>query len=797
MGVNGFRSIVAMAAAITLMPAANAQSLRFFGSGANDPDTDRAKIRIDDPANNAPGPPADVGATDFTIEMWLRARAADNTSSNPVCNAADYDAWTTGNIFFDRDRHTNSPGFGVALKNGRVTFAVNGRVNNQSTPFTICSSQSILDDQWHHVALTRALNGQMRIFIDGQPDGQGTGPGGDLSYPDDGTPGNHCNGPCLDSDPFIVLGAEKHDAGTAFKAYSGFMDELRLSTTIRYSGDFTPPSTPFVVDAQTAALYHFDEGAGTVLGDSRGLSNGEVQFNQAQTRPQWSTETPFTPSAGTIQFQSTPAPVGEGAGNVTLTATRTGGSLGPATVQYLTSDGTAMAGSDYTTSTATLNWSNGELGVRSFTVPILNDSTFEPTETFSVTLSNVTGATAGSPLSTTVTINDNDTGPQAGVLQFSQTNYSVGEGTANATITVTRTSGSDGPVAVSYATTVGTATAGTDFTAVSGTLNWQSGITTSETFQVPIINDTQFEPAETVSLVLSNPTNGAVIGTTGSAVLTITDNDPPPAAGALQFSAAQYPTGETGSLTITVNRVSGTSGAVSVSYQSANGSATAGSDFTAASGTLSWAAGDAAAKTFTVAITDDAIVEGAENFTLRLSAPTGGAALGTPFNASVNITDNDATAPGALQFSVAAANAQETGNVVVSIARSNGSDGAVGITVSTADGTALAGSDYTAVSQTLTWANGDAGAKTVTIPIASDTQDEVNETFTVGLSAPTGGAILGSPSTHTITIQDDDGAPPEAESSGGGSLGYSGLLLGALLAWRRRTALRSACASSR
>jgi hypothetical protein len=784
--------------ALGLAQPSAAQSIRFFGSGANVPDTDRAKIQIDDPMNSNPGPPADIGATDFTIEMWLRARAADNTSTNPVCNAADYDSWTTGNIFFDRDRHTQSPGFGIALKNGRVTFAVNGRVNNQSTPFTICSSQSILDDQWHHVALTRTLGGQMRIFIDGQLDGSGTGPGGDLSYPDNGTPGNFCNGPCTDSDPYIVLAAEKHDAGVQFKAYNGYMDELRLSTTIRYTANFTRPAAAFVVDAQTAALYHFDEGIGNVLGDARGLSNGEVQFNQTQTRPQWSTETPFTPSAGTIQFQSTPAPVSEGAGSVTLNATRTGGSLGPASVQYLTSDGTATAGSDFTTSMATLNWSTGELGVRSFTVPILDDSTFEPTETFTVTLSNVTGAAAGSPLGATVTINDNDTGPQAGVLQFSQTNYSVGEGTANATITATRMSGSDGPVAVSYATTVGTATAGSDFTAVSGTLNWPSGDAAAKTFQVPILNDTQFEPAETVSLVLSNPTNGAAIGTIGSAVLTINDNDQPPAAGALQFSAAQSTIGEGGgSVTITVNRVSGTAGAVSVSYQSANGSATAGSDFTAASGTLSWAAGDAAAKTFTVAIADDAAIEGAETFTLTLSAPTGGAALGTPFSASVVINDNDASAPGALQFSVAAATVQETGNVVVSIARSNGSDGAVGVTVATSDGTALAGSDYTGISQTLTWANGDAAAKTVTIPIASDTQDEINETFIVGLSAPTGGALLGSPSTHTVTITDDDGAPPQAESSGGGSLGYSGLLLGALVAWRRRRTLRSPCASSR
>ncbi|MBI5699363.1 IPT/TIG domain-containing protein [Candidatus Saganbacteria bacterium] len=121
----------------------------------------------------------------------------------------------------------------------------------------------------------------------------------------------------------------------------------------------------------------------------------------------------------------------------------------------------------------------------------------------------------------------------------------------------------------------------------------------------------------------------------------------PPSAGTLQFSAATYSVVENvATATITVTRTGGSSGAVGVSYASSNGTATAGSDYTAASGTLSWASGDSASKTFTVAITPDTIDELNETVILTLSAPTGGATLGSPNPATLTITDDDPTPPG-------------------------------------------------------------------------------------------------------------------------------------------------------
>jgi uncharacterized protein YjdB len=124
----------------------------------------------------------------------------------------------------------------------------------------------------------------------------------------------------------------------------------------------------------------------------------------------------------------------------------------------------------------------------------------------------------------------------------------------------------------------------------------------------------------------------------GSTTLTVTA---PP--GTLQFSAASYSVNENqGVAIITVMRTGGSDGAVSVNFTTSNGSAIAGSDYTAASGTLTFAAGETL-KTFTVAIIDDSTVEGNETINLTLSQPTGGALLGTLNLATLTIVDDDVT----------------------------------------------------------------------------------------------------------------------------------------------------------
>jgi hypothetical protein len=122
---------------------------------------------------------------------------------------------------------------------------------------------------------------------------------------------------------------------------------------------------------------------------------------------------------------------------------------------------------------------------------------------------------------------------QPGTLQFSSATYSKTEGnsgTSTVTVTVTRMGGSGGAVGVSYATSNGTATAGSDYTAASGTLSWTDAETASKSFTVTVTGDTAVEPDETVTITVSSPTGGATLGSPSTATLTIVNDDTLPAA---------------------------------------------------------------------------------------------------------------------------------------------------------------------------------------------------------------------------------------------------------------------------
>lgn len=138
------------------------------------------------------------------------------------------------------------------------------------------------------------------------------------------------------------------------------------------------------------------------------------------------------------------------------------------------------------------------------------------------TYKNSLGTTAYSKI-TTFSL---QTIPPEGILQFQTTGFSVNENAdpATATITVTRIGGSAGEVQIDYATSNGSATADSDYTAASGTLTFADGVT-SQTFDIPILDDTQSEGHETVTLQLTNPTNGVILGTRATATLTILDNE--------------------------------------------------------------------------------------------------------------------------------------------------------------------------------------------------------------------------------------------------------------------------------
>jgi hypothetical protein len=262
-------------------------SVRFYGQG--DTLGDRVRFRLDDPATVAAGPPLDVGETDFTVELWLRGTLADNPNTI-ACGPGL--GWTNSNIVVDRDRHSQTPTFGVGIQSGAVVWA------NLTDNFglSLCGSTTVADGAWHHVAVDRRrADGRMRIWIDGALDIEADGPDGGLAYPDDGEPLAVCPaGLCDYSDPFLVVGAEKH--GYAGISFSGWVDEVRVSRRLRYDAAFAVPTAAFASDADTVGLVHFDDGQGTTATDSSGVAgavDGELVLGGDPEGPAWATETPF------------------------------------------------------------------------------------------------------------------------------------------------------------------------------------------------------------------------------------------------------------------------------------------------------------------------------------------------------------------------------------------------------------------------------------------------------------------------------------------------------------------------
>ena len=502
------------------------------------------------------------------------------------------------------------------------------------------------------------------------------------------------------------------------------------------------------------------------------VGGGFTQFNGVTANYLTRINGGLNVGSGTIGFSATNYTVSENAGSVTITVVRSAGTSNAVAVAYAMSNGTATNGMHYTASAGTLAFVEGET-LKTFNVTVLDDfpaATNAP-RTINLQLSPITtGPTNTAPAifsvtAATITITDSDS-----ALAFAFTDFSVGEATPLATITVLRSGSTNGTVMVDYVTSNGTATAGADYTAVSGTLTFGDGVV-SQTFNVPILDDILVEGNETVLLALTNPVGlgnvGALLGTPATATLTIVDDDFSP--GQIGFSSPTYSVIESGgSITIPVIRTNGTLNLVSVNYATANGSASAGADYVATAGSLVWGDGDGIPKTFRVTILDDTAVEGNETVILTLSGASGGATISVP-TAILTILDDDDS----VQFTATALSFFESAsNAVLNVQRIGAGNNTVTVTYATVPGgTAVAGTDYTATNGVLTFAPGVTN-QSIVVPITNNKITNAAKTFNVQLAAPNGGS-LGAGTLAQVTILDDDsvlqfaaGAVSVVESAG-------------------------------
>lgn len=478
--------------------------------------------------------------------------------------------------------------------------------------------------------------------------------------------------------------------------------------------------------------------------------------------------------------------VNEGAGTASVSVrltTPNGAALGcPVTVSYATTAGTATAGADFTQTTGSVTFSTGAASgsTQAISIPIVNDSTDEPDEGFSVGLSSATGAAIQSPTATTITVLDDDP-PQ---VWFAASSSSVGEGgSASVVVTLATAVPLPSAVSVSYATGNGSAAAGQDYTASSGAVSFGAGSTNgaTQTITVPIGSDSTFEGNETFAVSLSAP-SGALLVSPSTHTVTIADDDLP----TVSFSASSSSVGEAGSstsVTVTLGTGIALPSAVSVVYTTANGSAVSGSDYGGVSGTVTFGAGstNGATQSISVPIYADSLFEGSESFSVSLSSPSG-AWIVSPSGHTVTIVDDDLPT---IAFSAASSSAGEAaGSVSVTVTLGTGIalPSAVSASFATGNGSAASGADYSASSGTVSFGagSGNGATQSIVVSLIDDGLYEGNETFSLSLYSPSGATII-APSGHTVTILENEPVPNPIitlEAPPNGAVGASAVTIG-------------------
>lgn len=473
----------------------------------------------------------------------------------------------------------------------------------------------------------------------------------------------------------------------------------------------------------------------------------------------------ITPSGGGVSASSAPPPsitiTDNDTATVSISNTTNGAETGPVsgvmtvtmskvsavnTVIAYTVTGTATSGTDFTALSGTVTILAGAT-TATISIPVIDDAIVETAETVIVTLNSVTSGVStsiGAPASATNTIADND----AATVTIANTTNGSETGPTNGVLTVTQTAVSATNTVLAF-TRTGTATSGSDYTAFPLTVTIPAGSLTA-TISIPVINDVAVEGSETVIITLTSVTSGlATLGATLTATNTIADNDSP-----LVTIANTTNGNETGPAngTMTVS-LSAVSAANAVIAYSVSGTATSGSDFTALSGTVTIIAG-ATTALITIPILDDVIVEGAETVIITLTSVTSGAvSLGATLIATNTIADNDSATVSIANTTNGAEAGPANGTMTLTLTKVSATPTVVAYTVT---GTATSGTDYTALSGSVTIPAGSL-TTALTIPVLDDLLLDASETVIVTLTAVSSGLpTLGSPLVATNTITDND-----------------------------------------
>ena len=444
--------------------------------------------------------------------------------------------------------------------------------------------------------------------------------------------------------------------------------------------------------------------------------------------------------------------VTEDGGAQAITVTLSKEATSDVALQVSTTAGTATSGTDYTAlSNQAVTITAGQKSA-TFDVTPAADDVVEGDETFTVTVAASGTLPAGVTLgdaTATITITDGD----AATVDIADQTVTEDGGAQAITVTLSKEATSD--VALQVSTSAGTATSGTDYTALSNQAVTITAGQKSATFNVTPTADEVVEGNETFTVTLTAASTlpaGVTLGD-ATATITITDGD-----AATVDIADQTVTEDGGAQAITVTLSKAATSAVALQVTTTTGTATSGTDYTALSNQAVTITAGQKSATFNVTPTADDLVEGSENFTVTLTAAStlpAGVTLGDA-TATITITDGDAATVDIADQTVT----EDDGAQAITVTLSKAATTDVALQVSTSAGTATAGDDYTALTnQAVTITAGQKSA-TFNVTPAADDLVEGSETFTVTLTAAStlpAGVTLGD-ATATITITDNDTA---------------------------------------
>ena len=531
--------------------------------------------------------------------------------------------------------------------------------------------------------------------------------------------------------------------------YSSLPGTVNFAAGVSSATVTITPTEDNIFEGTETAILTLATGAGYILGTT---TSATVNITDNDPQP-------------TISINDVSVTEGNsGTTNATFTLTLSHPSSQPITVNYATADGTATtADLDYNAATVTVTFAPGETS-KTVNVAVVGDIKSENPETFTVNLSNATNATITKAQGVGTITNDD-----LPIITLAATDSDAGETATGVTpnvgtFTLTRTGDLTQAITVNY-TLSGSATNGTDYSSLPGTVNFAAGDSTAIVTVTPT-DDNIFEGTETAILTLTTGT-GYALDVTTSAVVNIADNDLPSIS--LAVSPASVVEDGLTNLVYTFTRTGTTANALTVHY-GVGGNATFNTDytqtgadsFTATTGTITFAAGSSTA-TLTVDPTADTTFETDETVVLTL-ATAPGYTIDTPAAVTGTITNDDSSALPVISVAATDASAAETATGITAnpgqftLTRLGGNINQAVTVNYTLTGTATNGTDYTSLPTSVTFAAGSSTA-IVTVTPTNDTIFEATETAILTLATGTGYTVSTTNTAATVNIADNDLQP--------------------------------------